>query len=141
MKICCWFILSLVACGPVQRDEALLDDFEAINAGYRALAGRDLPATFGFRVDDAKIEDRRKQMKKGVAASYFEFENEVVMPSKKWWEAHYHLRVYRSSFAHEIGHAMGLEHSETGLMMERGDPACVDREGECLFIALGGVLP
>lgn len=40
--------------------------------------------------------------------------------------------------AHELGHALGLGHSATGLMHPNGDYSCVGKEATCLVEALSG---
>lgn len=48
-------------------------------------------------------------------------------------------RVFPSAamlMTHEVGHMLGLDHADTGLMSPHGDATCIGREAACLVLAL-----
>ena len=165
-------LLLLAACEQQPRDmrtrfhprsvaEVYAHTFEQLAAatnaelGYDCLAVDPVGGTGSITVDDALLDAR---MASGpdlhVNGLYFESTNTIVMgtPFGKLPDTPIGTCVAAGTchvatvwLAHEVGHALGLEHTEghTGLMRPQGDSECGRNEARCLVDALraGGLAP
>ena len=123
------FIL-FAACGPQFRvssaDEGSMPYLDDITSNLTALGYEGLIVMHGDGVAIVADSERIKNVTPPLAANgkpsrvtafYDEDSRMIVIPSGKRNPA-----IERLMLAHEIGHAMGLKHSDTGLMMREGFP-------------------
>lgn len=129
----------LCACGPTVVAPELQADVEALQAAYAAVSGEALPLPPGATmiVDDARVMRLPNDSDELIVAGYWDpLTRELVMHSREWF-AMKHLRAsYLAVLAHEWGHALGLEHTKSGLMQADDGIECNGREGECMWEAL-----
>lgn len=137
---------------------------ESVDAGQRAnfdnlVAGLDALGYEGLIVeaktekavsivtDTARIQERNAE-KESTDATAFAFysyvEKKIVMAETGAWlktpngksELNLTEQAAEVVLAHELGHALGLDHTETGLMQPGIAIGCLDRAAECLVEAL-----
>lgn len=131
---------------PAEVAELYREAFDAIASGVNAAAGYDAfaydPENGSGRIviDDAEIDKWQSHYPYRVINGLGR-PGEVIMPTPDGKRG---LPVH---LAHELGHALGLKHTdeydEQGLMRPQGDFRCVGREAECLIAAMraAGVIP
>lgn len=137
---------------------------ESVDAGQRAsfdnvVAGLDALGYAGLIVeaktekavsivtDTVRVQERNeaKADNEATALAFYSYtENKIVMVETGVWvssvngrgEISVNTRTANVILAHELGHALGLDHTETGLMQPNIAIGCLDRAAECLVEAL-----
>jgi hypothetical protein len=139
-------VLSLVACGPAPQyhpravDPLFASTFDALAKdvnkalGYTCLA-RDHEHGVGEIVaSNRRVAEAGELLGRAIAATTYPDTRVIVMREVD-------PTIFPSApmlLAHEIGHALGLNDVDTGLMSWRGDRSCIGREAACLVEALEG---
>lgn len=140
-----FILLSLLsACGPPTGDPELLWLLENLEDAYYRASGfterLHVSPCITLLVDNARVEAAATDIPKSRVVGFYDpSSREVVLTSREWRTKFAGHNSYENTLAHELGHAMGLAHSATGLMREDGDPACNGKEGACLYAALHGL--
>lgn len=149
--------LLLIACGPQLRvksvDEAQRATFDKLVADLDTLGFDGLIAqaatedAFSIVTDTARIQERnaKKAADEAGAMAFISYEEKtlvmaevgewLLMPDGKT-EMSLSAQSAEIVMAHELGHAFGLDHTETGLMQPGMAIGCLDRAAECLVEAL-----
>jgi hypothetical protein len=144
-------VTFLIACGPSLKvkhvDPCLEEAYQEIADELDALgyAGVLSHGTDGISVvsNTQRVQSASDASESGVIAFFDHGDQTIVMPGAYEWVStsegvsNLSPKGIRMTLAHELGHAMGLRHSDHGLMQPKGNPErCVDAPGACLVDAL-----
>lgn len=141
-------LLLLIACGSPQLQVANVDPawepvFLKLQADLKELGYETLindPSGIAVLVDAQRVVEVSAE----YAMGFWDPEHrEVVLPPIGEWITYPNNQQWMLAptysdvlLAHELGHAMGLHHTVTGLMAPGASPECIGRAAECLLEAL-----